>query len=375
MALETPAVPKIPTQSTSTDSLTGLYSKSPGTAQVKQVDTVQAASATSSDATGKGYLSTSRDIASGDLSSNQLNDITSQDSPLMQRAKSEGMLTAAKRGLQNSSIAAGAVQGAMVDKATPLALQDAQTTFTQGRANQDATNTAAQFGADAENAAALQNAKLATDVSQQNAALQTDVSKSNAALTQDTNTTNANAENAMRANILQQNSELNKQYLAGSQALDLAAIQGQYQQLISTNETASSLYNGYMQSISEMMANKDLSPERVATSMGIQQQMLASGLRYLGALNNLDLSGSLAAGGSPTGTPAPSGGTSATDPATGVPITTAPATKRIGDTDLPSGYTTRQSGRGGGYYDVLNENGDVVGKLTPGGKNGRYTPV
>ncbi|TDX29095.1 hypothetical protein DFO67_108139 [Modicisalibacter xianhensis] len=55
----------------------------------------------------------------------QLNSILKSNSPLMKRAATQGKQYANKRGLLNSSMAAGATQGAMIDAATPIAQQDA----------------------------------------------------------------------------------------------------------------------------------------------------------------------------------------------------------------------------------------------------------
>ena len=56
----------------------------------------------------------------------QLNRITSQDSDYMKLARTSGLQTANKRGLLNSSIAAGASQAAAIASAAPLALQNSQ---------------------------------------------------------------------------------------------------------------------------------------------------------------------------------------------------------------------------------------------------------
>ncbi|MDV7394716.1 hypothetical protein RZS08_25250, partial [Arthrospira platensis SPKY1] len=55
----------------------------------------------------------------------RLANILATDSPLMQRAATQGMQFANSRGLLNSTIAAGAAQGEMIDRATPIAQQDA----------------------------------------------------------------------------------------------------------------------------------------------------------------------------------------------------------------------------------------------------------
>lgn len=54
----------------------------------------------------------------------RLDKMLGSDSPLMKRAETQGKQYANKRGLLNSSMAAGASQGAMIDAATPIAAQD-----------------------------------------------------------------------------------------------------------------------------------------------------------------------------------------------------------------------------------------------------------
>lgn len=55
----------------------------------------------------------------------RLDAILASDSPLMQRARSQGQMAANRRGLLNSSIAGEAAQAAMIDAALPIASQDA----------------------------------------------------------------------------------------------------------------------------------------------------------------------------------------------------------------------------------------------------------
>ena len=314
------------------------------------------------------------------MSGDQLNKITSQDSPNMRRAASQGLLAAGKRGLENSSIAAGAAQGAMVDRATPLALQDAQTVFQQARANQDATNRASEFGAaetnrmtalntqletdvnvsnaraeneinmlnsqletavsqgnaEAANRIRTRMAELETEVSLNNAQSQTNVNLANADAETRTALENANAENQMRAQVLQANASLNEQFMRGEQAIDLATIQGRYQQLISSNETASRLYDSYFNSIGQAMANKDITPDRVAQYVNVQQSMLEAGLRMMDTMNTLDLGAFQlpgATGRAGTGknnigssiTPTPASGAAVTAPGTPAPPQTGVA--------------------------------------------------
>ncbi|MBR9770050.1 MAG: hypothetical protein GYB54_02845 [Gammaproteobacteria bacterium] len=64
-------------------------------------------------------------MAASDTVQGQLDGILSSNSPLMKRAETFGKQQANKRGLLNSSMAASASQGAMIDAALPIAQQDA----------------------------------------------------------------------------------------------------------------------------------------------------------------------------------------------------------------------------------------------------------
>jgi hypothetical protein len=92
-----------------------------------------------------------RAVQQGELSQYQLDQILRDNGPLMRRAQAIGYGTAGQRGLMNSSLAAGAAFGAMVDRAQPFALSDA-----------DAYRMAATENLAARNTAALTNAELKT---------------------------------------------------------------------------------------------------------------------------------------------------------------------------------------------------------------------
>lgn len=63
--------------------------------------------------------------------------ITSAGGPLMQQAKTDGLATAQRRGLLNSSMAVGAAQGAVINAALPMAQQNAQQTATKNLSSQE----------------------------------------------------------------------------------------------------------------------------------------------------------------------------------------------------------------------------------------------
>lgn len=96
----------------------------------------------------------------------QVDSILSKDSPLMQRARTLATQGMAQRGLVNSSMAQGAGTAAMIDKATPIAAQDASTYNSVASENMAAKNNAGQFNANAQNQFGLQNAQQQFDNSQ-----------------------------------------------------------------------------------------------------------------------------------------------------------------------------------------------------------------
>lgn len=214
-----------------------------------------------------GYTATTQEVDPVTLASQRLADITAQDSPLMQRARQEGILMAGRRGLQNSSIAAGAAMGAMVDKVAPLAMQESEIFQRQALTNQEDINEAARVTEELQQQASIVNAQLETAVSQGNAA----------------------AINDAQTQLRNISTQLQLQEMAGTQAKELANIQGQYNQLIASNESASSLYNAYFQSISGFMGNKEMSPRRVADLITMETKILSSGLTLIDEMNTLDL--------------------------------------------------------------------------------------
>lgn len=86
----------------------------------------------------------------------QVESILSKDSPLMQRARTLATQQMAQRGLVNSSMAVGAGTAAMIDKATPIAAQDANTYATAASENMAAKNQNLQFNLGEQNKFSLQ---------------------------------------------------------------------------------------------------------------------------------------------------------------------------------------------------------------------------
>lgn len=95
---------------------------------------------------------------STDTVSAQLDRIINKGGPNMERAGAFGDQTSQARGLLNSSIGVEAAQGAMIDRALPIAQADANTYSTTRLTNQQAENQAGQFNAAAANSGGQFNA-------------------------------------------------------------------------------------------------------------------------------------------------------------------------------------------------------------------------
>lgn len=75
--------------------------------------------------------------ALNDSVADKVKELTSQDSPLMQQAKTDALKVANRRGLLNSSMAVGAAQDATVRAALPIASQDASQAFQKNMQGSD----------------------------------------------------------------------------------------------------------------------------------------------------------------------------------------------------------------------------------------------
>ncbi len=103
------------------------------------------------------YAPTTRQVnQSTDTVAGQVDSILSKDSPLMARARTLATQQMAQRGLVNSSMAQGAGVAAMIDRATPIAAQDASTYNQVASDNMGALNTSGQFNASELNKFGLQ---------------------------------------------------------------------------------------------------------------------------------------------------------------------------------------------------------------------------
>lgn len=269
---------------------TGTFTAAMGTAAA--VGTATAAQA--SDVAGMGSQNTNdpTNVAG------QLNDITSANSPYMQLARQQGMLSAAQRGLGNSSIAAGNAEAAAVQAAAPLAEQNASEAAQGKLQNSQLETQANEFNAGQTNANQQLDAQLKTQTSQFNASQQ-----------QSAGATNAAALNAMREQTQQIVAQMNTQFLSGTMAQQLAGIQGQYSELIAQNQSAAALVQTTLNGMSAALSNPQVNATQAAQAVKTEMTMLNSALGMINVLN----------GGSPTATPPVSSTAAPGTPGTTIP--------------------------------------------------------
>jgi hypothetical protein len=218
-------------------------------------------------------------LTPGMMSAEQLAQITSQSSPLMQRAALAGLQFANKRGLSNSSLAAQAQQAAVIDAAAPFALQDAQTTTQVGMDNTQQLNTGERF-----------NAELGTNVNLANAAAVNDRSD----LTHATNLQNYSNLFSHQLNMdtleQQQRQEVLMQTLRGEQSVQLMEIEASYRNLLQSNQSAAAMYNSFMTTLSNIVSSTDLSSTHAQNAISSMVSTLNNGLQLFENFTNIDIS-------------------------------------------------------------------------------------
>lgn len=229
----------------------------------------------------------------------ELTRILGKDSPLLAQARAEAMRQSNKRGLMNSSMAIGASQAEMVKAALPMAQQNAAQAFQRESENTQNRQEAGLFTAEQANESARLQAELQTALEQGNteaynraaqqlADLRRSADQQQAELNYAADERRFLEQQAYNEQIIDSVRALNEQYLRGTQAMDLEEIRGTYNQIISTNETAATLYDSYMNSIGNVMANENMTPTQIASAVSNMQGMLEASLRMVSEMNNID---------------------------------------------------------------------------------------
>ncbi len=279
-----PTVPEDPT-------LQDLYPENPG---VVETPDVTVATPTSSGSVESDQSVTEvGDPALAGLTDDQMVDkdlarILEQGGPLLTRGRAEAAQYSNSRGLMNSSMAAGATMAAIVDRALPMAQQNAQQAFNRGLFNADQINQINKLEAELRSAMEMGDTQAANDALRQIDSLTRDAEGQQANISYSAGAETAAAQNAINSQIIDSVTRLNQQYLQGTQAMDLANVQGSWQSIIQTNETAGSFWNSGLQAIANIMSNPDMTPAQIASAIQEIVEMINGGLQMIATINDID---------------------------------------------------------------------------------------
>lgn len=279
---------------------------STGTATTYKPTTTNATSYNASTGTAQTYAANQREVQKNATVAGQLDDLLSKDNPYLKRASVGAEQEMAARGLSNSSMAVGARQAALIDRALPIAQQDASTYDMRDRTNMDAVNQSSQFNATSKQQMNLANMDATNQAKQFNAGNQQQVNLANmdannqsaqfnASNQQNMTLANMDAKNqnaqfnAQQSNAMTESNmnaknqasqfnieaaqkermaeadrvhEMAKMRLDGSIRENLLNIEMQYKADIEGNSNASKAYMQSMESMSQVFSNTGLSADQ-----------------------------------------------------------------------------------------------------------------
>lgn len=260
-----------------------------------------------------GYTPEKISFEADDTVEGRVANIVKSDSPLNALARTGAAQTANRRGLLNSSMAAGEAEKAVLQTALPIAQQDAQSSLAVKQSNQ-----------------AAQNQMLGQQMQGEQSLSQID--------RQGKINSNLNFENFTY--------EKNMQQLRGDQAKQLSEIETRASQIGQATSSMSVISSQVNAAIGEILANENIPAASKRQLIDLQLSAYRSQLGVIGGMNNLDLT-TLLDFSSMGGTGVPDGYTP-TKPTTGTGTTT-PTTPSTG-TGTNTGSVT---GGNAGFTDYV----------------------
>ncbi len=292
----------------------------------------------------QGYSSDDIQMGAEDSVEKRVGGIIKADSPLMTLARTGAKQTAQRRGLLNTSIAAGAGEEAVLRTATPIASQDASTAATYQLSNQAQRNRAQEFTAGQGNIARnLVETGLQTRETQAQAgditsrqiaetgaidtslqamrgeqsleqiAGQGDVQSQLQAERGEIDKQLQEADAATREQLLNRQGEIDQelsalqseqrqqemfsgftydqilQELKGQQAIELTGIETRNSQLMQASQSASLFFSNQAAAIGDILANADIPKDQKSGLIDHQIRLLENGMAVFGTISDVDL--------------------------------------------------------------------------------------
>ncbi|HCX11653.1 MAG TPA: hypothetical protein DHU81_15185 [Hyphomonas sp.] len=234
--------------------------------------------------TAQTYKPVERDVKANETVQSQLGDILGQNSVYMQRARESANQQMNSRGLYSSSMAVGAPQGAAIDRALPIAQQDASTYAQRASQNLGAVNDAGQFNANSQNTMTLNNLQAQNraaevnagniqqmtmtnmDAQNQSTLLGRQLSSQEKMQSQQINSQEKlqglQIQSQERQQQLQMNQDLVMRRLNEQQQVGMLRLEQQYGQIAQKSEVVSRNYAQMMDSLAQIGSNNSLTPDQ-----------------------------------------------------------------------------------------------------------------
>jgi hypothetical protein len=213
-------------------------------------------------------------------SMNLANDYMSMDGAVQQRAMQQGRRDTARSGLLNSSIASGAIAGAVADRVNPLAQTDAGIHSDQRLANQQYSNEAGQF-----------NAKNETDVSLANAAETNQSARTDSTIGADIDMSNTSEANKMSSEEMRGRIQTNLQGMADAGALDREVISSITSQYATDTAAVTQTRASFFDALGDLMTNPNMSEPAVKKQIDYLVNEFGGIMGFTRGLDDLDLGG------------------------------------------------------------------------------------
>lgn len=213
----------------------------------------------------------------------QLKSLLSQDNPYITQARQEGERTAAKRGMLNSSMAAGASEASAIKAALPIAQQDATTYATAQSKQQDVVN--AQQKTTSEAIISSELAKQNADIKQ----TQQNIQNQFTAQMQ-----NASDQTKVWLQDFQQQHQDFVDNLNREQQSLLQNQQISAEKATSIRTQASNIMQNYQVSVENLMSDPDflnLGSAALQNTIKQLQTLASNSINFIGASSGVDLSG------------------------------------------------------------------------------------
>jgi uncharacterized FlaG/YvyC family protein len=187
----------------------------------------------------------------------RLSGLLSQNNPYIDRARTEAAQLANRRGMLNTSMAAGAAEGAAIDRALPIAQQDARAHLEQQFLNQGYSNEESKHLADASIQRENMGAAFQQETNQFNAARQFEADKLNADAENRAAMQYANEQN--KNNFAQVSADLQAQLkgIDNELAMNLETLTREYGLLENLDSINGDIYKQLVSSMGTILANED----------------------------------------------------------------------------------------------------------------------